>query len=527
MIRHVLLDVNIVVDICAQRRPHFANSVKALDWALACNLNVWLYTGSVQTIYFVLLNELRRSVKAGPELVTPTALRAKASSLLATFTRRCCWCSALAEDGNVFGEVDPEDAQLINATNRLGAEACLLTRDQILIDKFSRAVAPAEFLHQVQKAPLPRIPFIDLETQQHVIRLGLERRVDAVLRGGNYILGPEVRELEGKLAEFAGCRHAISCASGTDALLMGLMALGVGPGDAVFAPTFTFVATAEVISLLGARPVFVDIDDQTFNIDPKSLVVAIEKIRALGVHRPRCIIPVDLFGLPADYEALNEVANNFSLTIVEDAAQSFGATWKGYRTCGLGHIAATSFFPAKPLGCYGDGGAVFTDDDDLAQKLLSIRVHGQGMDKYHNVRIGLNGRLDTLQAAVLLEKLEIFPSELVARNRIADEYTTSIAAAKIDVKPPTVPPECTSAWAQYSVLTEHRERFREKLDRQSIPTMIYYPTPLHLQPAFAYLGYGEGDFPVAESVARNIFSLPMHPYLTLSTQKRVIDALLA
>lgn len=355
------------------------------------------------------------------------------------------------------------------------------------------------------------IPFIDLKAQLARIEPGIRARMDRVLEHGQFILGPEVTELEQELARFVGVKHAISCASGTDALLMPLMAYGVGPGDAIFTTPFTFIASAEVIALARARPVFVDIDPQTFNIDPERLEAAVAQVRAEGRYRPRGIIPVDLFGLPADYDAITAVAKRHDLFVLEDAAQSFGGVYHGRRAGALGHAGATSFFPAKPLGCYGDGGAIFTDDNDLAAKLVSIRVHGQGRDKYENVRIGLNGRLDTLQAAILLEKLAVFPEEIEARQHIAEHYNTRLRGL---IETPSVPKGRSSAWAQYSVLALRRSEIQAALRDAGIPTAIYYPIPLHLQMAFATLGHKPGDFPCAERIASQIFSLPMHPYLS-------------
>lgn len=382
--------------------------------------------------------------------------------------------------------------------------------------------------------------FIDLKTQQARIKDKIQRNIDIVLRHGNYIMGPEVKQLEAKLAAYTGAKHAISCASGTDALLMALMAYGVKPGDAIFTTPFTFIATAEVISLLGATPVFVDIDPQTFNIDPAKLALAIKALKAgdATLHplplspdasrlTPRGIIPVDLFGLSADYDAINAIAGQNGLFVIEDAAQSFGATYKGKRACYLGDIGCTSFFPAKPLGCYGDGGMCFTDDDKLAEILESIRVHGKGGHKYDNVRIGINGRLDTIQAAILLAKFEIFPEEVEMRNAAAARYT-SLLTSDSSLLTPDVPAGYKSVWAQYSLLTKNEDArtvLLKNLQDNKIPTAIYYPKPLHRQTAYSCLGYGEGAFPVSEDAASRIFSLPMHPYLTESEQKTIATKL--
>lgn len=370
------------------------------------------------------------------------------------------------------------------------------------------------------------IAFIDLKSQQAAIYPALMERIQAVLAHGQYVMGPEITELENRLAAYVGVKHALSCSSGTDALLIALMAYGVGPGDAIFTTPFTFIATAEVIQLVGATPVFVDVDRRTFNIDPAALARAagnLAKDSKTSHLRPKGIIPVDLFGQPADYEQINALARQQELFVLEDAAQSFGATYKGRRTCSLAEVSATSFFPAKPLGCYGDGGAVFTDDDRLAEILRSIRIHGQGLDKYDNVRLGINGRLDTLQAAVLLAKLDIFDKEIGQRQNVARRYNEALAPA---VEVPWVAPDRTSVWAQYSVLSDKKAALQERLRHAGIPTAVYYPIPLHLQGAFRHLGYKPGDFPVSEGLASRIFSLPMSPYLTPADQDRIIRALL-
>lgn len=372
------------------------------------------------------------------------------------------------------------------------------------------------------------LQFIDLQAQYSRIQDDIEQAVLNVLRGGKYIMGPEVAELEAELARFVQVNECISCASGTDALVMALMAKNVGPGDAVFTPPFTFVATAEAIATVGATPVFVDIDEATFNIDPWKLDQAVERVKDHGSLAPRAIIAVDLFGVPADYERINATAAREGLFVIEDAAQSFGALSGNRRAGALAEIGCTSFFPAKPLGCYGDGGAIFTDDPALAEVLRSIRVHGQGSDKYENVRLGLTGRLDTVQAAILLVKMKVFEKELDERERVADAYTKAIADLGHPVQAPQVPEGCRSAWAQYSVLahgTAERQRLMAKLTAAGVPTAVYYPKPLHLQQAFAHLGHTAGDFPVSEDMASRIFSLPMHPYLDQATIGTIVRAM--
>jgi UDP-2-acetamido-2-deoxy-ribo-hexuluronate aminotransferase len=391
--------------------------------------------------------------------------------------------------------------------------------------------------------------FIDLKYQQQRIKPKLDSRIQAVLAHGQYVMGPEVFELEKQLAEYVGVAQAISCASGTDALLLALMAFDLHPGDAVFTTPFTFVATAEVISLLGATPIFVDIDPRTFNLDPDKLELAIQalKMNDPTIHPlpqswspnserrtpnliPKGIIAVDLFGLPADYDRINAIAGKYNLFVIEDAAQSFGAEYQGQKAGALSDIACTSFFPAKPLGAYGDGGMCFTQDESKAEVMRSMRIHGQGVDKYENIRIGFNGRLDTLQAAVLLTKFEIFPEEIELRQKVAARYSHLLLplSSSGELLIPQVPDYAKSVWAQYSILAKNsssRWELVEKLKASFIPTAIYYPKPLHLQKAYTHLSYREGQFPISEECGRRIFSLPMHPYLKTEDQERIVKIL--
>ena len=375
--------------------------------------------------------------------------------------------------------------------------------------------------------PLPAaIAFVDLAAQQTRIRSRIDAAMARVLNHGQYIMGPEIASLERQLSAFCGARHAISCASGTDALLMAMMALEVEPGDAILCPGFTYTATPETIALLGAEPVFVDVDAQTFNVDPAGLAAGVRAARRRGLN-PVGIIAVDLFGLAADYDAVEAFAGANGLWVVADAAQSFGAR-AGSRNAGqFGRVTATSFFPAKPLGCYGDGGAIFTEDDDLAGVMRSIRLHGkgEGADKYDIVRIGVNGRLDTLQAAILIEKLAIFADEIAARNAIAERYTAALGAHVIV---PTVKAGSTSVWAQYTVRIEggRRDAVRAAMDAQGIPTMVYYPKPLHHQKAYGHYAVAGNGLPVSERLPAEVLSLPMHPYLDVATQDRIIHGLI-
>lgn len=356
------------------------------------------------------------------------------------------------------------------------------------------------------------LPFIDLKYQYSLIRDDIHAGIDRVLESGHYILGAEIAELEKQLAEYAGVKHALACSSGTDALLMALMALGIGPGDAVFTTPFTFFATVETIALVGATPVFADIDEATYNIDPAKLEEAILKVEREGKLKPKAIIPVDLFGLTADYKAIKPLADAHGLAIIEDACQAFGAVDpSGKRAPSLGTIGCTSFFPAKPLGCYGDGGAVFTDDDDLFDKMYSILVHGRSAeDRYNNVRLGLNARCDTIQAAVLLAKLKLFPGEVEMRQAVADRYRAGLKGL---VSVQAIPEGCVSVYAQFCPRSPKFAEIQAALKAADVPTARYYPIPMHLLGATEYLGYKKGDMPVSEACAADIFALPMHPYL--------------
>ncbi|WP_445501651.1 DegT/DnrJ/EryC1/StrS family aminotransferase [Microvirga sp. G4-2] len=366
------------------------------------------------------------------------------------------------------------------------------------------------------------IAFIDLAAQRRRLGSAVDEAVLRVINHGGYIMGPEVKTLEADLAAFTGAKHVVSCANGTDALGFVLMAKGVKPGDAVICPTFTFAATAEVVAWTGATPIFVDVREDTFNMDIASLEAAVKTAKDLGL-KPVGVIPVDLFGLPADYDAIEAVCQREGMWVLCDAAQSFGATYKGRKVGSIGMATSTSFFPAKPLGCYGDGGAVFTDDDELAAVMRSIRVHGQGSDKYDNVRIGMNGRLDTMQAAILIEKLKIFPSEVEARDRIAKRYNDLLRDVAIV---PDTPEGYTSVWAQYTLRLPglNREQFQADMKAAGVPTMVYYPKPLHQQTAYKNYPVAGNGLPVAERLAAEVVSLPMHPYLDEATQDRIVAA---
>lgn len=366
------------------------------------------------------------------------------------------------------------------------------------------------------------IPFIDLQTQRRRIEGDVQGAIAAVLEHGQFILGPEVEELERNLSAFCRTKHTLGCANGTDAIVLALMALGIGEGDAVFAPSFTFVATVEAVKLVRATPVFVDVCKDTFNLCPDSLEAAITHIKGQSSLRPKAIIPVDLFGQPADYRKIEAIARQHGLAVIADAAQSFGARLDDKPVGAWGDIATTSFFPAKPLGCYGDGGAIFTNNDELLSLIRSYRNHGQGKDRYDNIRVGLNSRLDTLQAAVLLQKMKIFPDEIAARDTVAQNYTRNLPER---VVPQATLAGATSVWAQYTVVVDARDRLRAALGEAGIPTAVYYPKPNHLQAPYVDAPRAPGGLPVTEYLQERVFSLPMHPYLDDDTQARILSVL--
>lgn len=360
--------------------------------------------------------------------------------------------------------------------------------------------------------------FIDLATQQKLIRPQLEAAIMRVLDHGQYIMGPEVKVYEARLREFTGAAHALTCANGTDALTLVLMAWGIGPGDAVFVPSFTYVATAEAAAQLGATPFFVDVCEDDFNIAPQSFAQAIVDCRNLGL-RPAVVISVDLFGQPADVDAITKIAHFENVKVLVDGAQSFGATSKGRRVGSMGDATTTSFFPAKPLGCYGDGGAVFTENAEDAEIINSLRLHGKGSQKYDNVRVGLNSRLDTLQAAILIEKLNVFNEELQLRDKVANRYSSVLADY---FKVPAISVDTTSAWAQYTLIVKDRERLQSVLKSDGIPTVVYYPIPLNKQSGYDHYPIVSSGVSVSETLSRSVLSLPMHPYLDQVTQDHII-----
>lgn len=508
----LLLDVNIVIDLCAPRLQWHGEARSVLNRCAENSGRMWLYAGSVQTLVYNLFKEIKL---ARPNVSAKVAMQL-AQQELADFASDKQWLAALAGEGNVFDAEDPEDEQLVRALDRFApGKMILITRDQLLLDrKDPRILSPERYLSRLPEAK--SIDFIDLKTQQDIIRPALENNIHRVLRHGQYIMGPEVRELEEKLETYTEAKHCITVASGTEALLISLMALGVKPGDEVITTPFTFVATAEVIVLLGATPVFVDVQPDTCNIDPTLIEAAI-------TPKTKAIIPVSLYGQVADMDEINAIAaRHGNIPVIEDAAQSFGATYKGRKTCNLSTIGCTSFFPSKPLGCYGDGGAIFTNDDTLAKAMREIRVHGQERRYYHS-RIGVGGRMDTLQCAIVLAKLDRFDWEIDQRIQAGARYLKLLNDVPA-VKQLSVRPDRTCVWGQFTIQVENREPVLERLKAAGIPTAVHYPVPLHRQPAYQALCRSSGNLEHADAVAARVVSLPMHPYIDIDMQENIIRA---
>ena len=514
----LLIDINVAVDICAKRPAYFQDADLALAKCRQEGGRLWLYAGSVQTLEYVTRDELKRSFKAAGQPIKARQLQHHTRQIIKTFAEDKQWLAALAAEGAVFDSPDPEDAQLIRALDRFAPGTIkLLTRDQDLCDQYpERTITPAAYL--AQPAPPRRLDFVDLAAQQAALRPQLERNLHRVLHHGHYILGPEVRELEARLAAYTGAQHCITVASGTEALLISLMALGIGPGDEVITTPFTFVATAEVIVLVGATPVFVDIDPATCNINAALIEAKIGP-------RTKAIMPVSLYGQPADMDEINAIAaRHGNLPVIEDAAQSFGATYRGRPSGNLSTLGCTSFFPSKPLGCYGDGGAIFTSHDALAQACREIRVHGQSQ-RYVHTRIGVGGRMDTLQCAIVLAKLDRFDQEIAQRQAVARRYHALLADREIPKTLPWPQEDRASVFAQYTLLVQDRDALQARLHQAGIPTAVHYPVPLNEQPAYAHRCCPDCT-PVARRIARQVMSLPMHADLTAADQHRITTTIL-
>lgn len=509
----ILLHTDVLIDLATAKQPQATATEAALVRCREQGGRLWLYAGTA----LQQMQALSDALNAAEPPLSPSQAQTKARCWLTEFSADKNWLAALAGDyQNLFHAEHPAEEALARAVARCPqGRMRILTRDPALIARIDCAYTPEQYLAMPLR-PQP-LDFIDLKTQQDLIRPALEQNIQRVLQHGQYILGPEIALLEAKLAAYVGVKHCISVADGSAALLIALMALGIGVGDEVITTPFTFIATGEMIALLGATPVFVDIDPLTYNLNPALIEAAI-------TPHTKAILPVSLYGQCAEFDAINAIAAEYALPVIEDAAQSFGAGYRGHRSCGLSTIGCTSFFPSKPLGCYGEGGACFTDDDALAKTMREIRVHGQDRH-YHHPLIGLNGRMDTLQAAILLAKLPLFDDEIASRSRIGRRYSTTIQAAVPNgaVVTPGIPPHQQSVYAQYTVLLDQRSRIQQRLTELGIPTAVHYPLPLHQQPAFAHLE--PPNVPVAEAVAKRVMSLPMHPYLTESTQDKIVTAL--
>ena len=513
----LLIDSNIAIDVCANRLPYAHSSAAALDLAKTYGAKLWLYTGSVQMLEYKLLQEFQRNnineIDTADRNVLYREWSVRARQLLKEFAAGKQWLASLAGEGDVFDSPNLEDEQLIRALGRFKPGSIkILTRDVKLRARYpDHTITPDQYLQVPQNSKV--IDFMDLATQQDKLRPQLERNIHRVLHHSQYILGPEVGELEEKLAAYTGAKYCISVANGTDALQIAQMALGIGPGDEVITPGFTYIATAETVALLGAKPVYVDIDPRTYNLNPELLEAAI-------TPRTKAIIPVSLYGQCADFDAINAIASKHRIPVIEDAAQSFGATYKGRKSCNLSTIACASFFPSKPLGCYGDGGAIFTNDDNLAKVIRQIARHGQDR-RYHHIRIGVNSRLDAIQAAILLPKLAALDVEMAFRQQVAVRYTMLFNEAGITTTP-YIESHNICAWAQYTIRVADRVSVQEKLQQAGIPTAVHYPIPLNKQPAVADANV---YMPIGNEVAEQVMSLPMGPDINLEAQTKVVKAI--
>ncbi len=516
----ILFDTDVIVDLCLQRSPVYEETLQALDLCRSGNVTIYLYVGSIQSILRALSDSLAKQdcVESG-NLEQHDIYARKAAQLLGKHIHGFLLHSALSDDWNGFQDDKPETVQLQRATRRLGEDALLITGNEKLLESFPQAIRPSEFISRMSSGAGDSTPlqFCDLSRQLDSFRPEMEKAVLNVVESAAYINGPAVGALEKELSDFLGGGvESIACSSGTDALLIALMALGVQPGDEVIVPDFTFIATGEVVSLLGAIPVFCDVDPETFNIKPELLEGLINK-KTAG------IMPVSIFGQCADFDAIQTIADKHGIWVLEDGAQSFGAEYKGRKSCTITQVSTTSFYPAKPLGCYGDGGAIFTSDTNLAGRIRVILNHGQDK-RYHHSRIGINGRMDTVQAAIVSVKLKTFAEEIELRNQIAHHYSNLLAHI---VKTPVVREGNTSVWAQYTVLHDSREAIRSSLADAGIPTTVHYPVPLHRQQAFSYLWEQKGgdrplpSCPVTESLSERVFSLPMHSFLSKKEAERV------
>jgi len=515
--KHLVLDLSVILDLWLK-----PESSRVTEEIFACSVEhgtcLWVSAASLPTLEFI---AVRRFKEKGVN--ADGAARDLARRLIAKLLGQVKVLSNKGfEQAEVYAHArDFEDAQIAASARCLPAGQVSIVSTDATFDALAElpvysAEQALEWMQSTTGSTANELNFIDLATQQAALRPQIERNIETVLRHGQYIMGPEVKQLEDKLAAYVGVKHCITASSGTDTLLIAMMALGIGRGDEVITTPFTFVATGEMIALLGATPVFVDIDPKTYNIDPALIEAAI-------TPKTKAIMPVSLYGQCADMDAINDIANKHGLPVIEDAAQSFGATYKGKKSCALSTIGSTSFFPSKPLGGYGDGGALFTDDDTLAKAMREIRVHGQDR-RYHHPRIGINGRFDTLQAAVLLAKMERFEWEVEQRQKVGAGYTAMLATQCPSVTVPHIEPHNTSVYAQYSILVSDRDAVAKRLNDHGIPTAVHYPVPLNKQPAYQSTSGGQAT-PVSDEVAGKVMSLPMGPDLSNVDQQRIVQVL--
>ena len=490
-----LLDNNVIIDILSERRREkYPESSKVYAFIQENDGKVFVSSSSIDNVEFILFKEIKTQFGYNnKEALDEVHKRLKSFMKNVKVAKTPSYVEIDFED--------IEDSQIVASAKAV--DAIIITRDDRLLEKYSDiAISPSTF--KLQPSTFKKIDFANLKKQYFIYHSELEEEMDKVLNSATYIMGDAVRELEENLCEFTNAQNAVTCGSGTDALLLAMIALDIKPGDEIITTPFTFIATAETIALLGAKPVFVDIDEKTYNIDPS-------KIEEKLTPKTKAIISVSLYGQPSDLNDINKIAKQYNLFHIIDGAQSFGAEYKGKSEVHYSDIYTTSFFPAKPLGCYGDGGAVLTNNDELAEKIKMLRVHGQNK-RYNHKYIGLGARVDTIQAAILNVKLNHYKDDLANRQEVAQKYSKLLINYQSLIIP-TIKSDRASAWAQYSIRVKNRNELQEKLKQAGIPTAVHYPKPLHLQECFSYLGYREGDFPVAEKVSREIMSLPMNPYI--------------
>ena len=501
----LILDAGVAASVCVAG-VRTAEADCLFDKVQLSEVKLWLYTGQISEILDRVQDQLPHQANTNVSEV--------ARQLFKEFANVCSWLAALSEDVSGLEDSDPIAIGLIQASSRLGAESLIVTDVVSRLERGGPFVDIETALNRVESKLA--VPFIDLDSQQDRIRPKLERNLHRVLHHGQYVMGPEIATLESRLAEYVGVDHCICVSSGTDALLIAMMSLEVAPGDEVITTPFTFFAAIETIKLLGAKPIYVDIDQRSYTLDPNRIEAAIN-------DRTKAILPVSLYGQCADMDRIINIANSHKIPVIEDGAQSFGATYRGRRSCSLSQIGCTSFFPAKPLGAYGDAGACFTQDPQLAARAREIRDHGQ-CGRYEHARVGINGRMDTLQAAVLLAKLDVFDDELINRARVAEQYSKLLKSTESNgrLTLPKLKSYNFSSWAQYTVEVGDRSRIQSRLAENGIPTAVHYPQPVYKQPA---LTESVTHCPVTERVAERVLSLPMHPYLHRETQERVVGLL--